>query len=132
MERLQLLIFSQDSSLVGLVRAALRDLGVAGCYFDTDSTRALEVREAAILMESSDCNDLTFAREILARIRRDPRTGKTPVIAMLNDAKDMRAIQDSGAETSLSASRSLRQRSRPIWTRRRCQQRDIGATSAMP
>jgi len=42
-ERLQLLIFSQDSSLVGLVCAALQDLGVAGCYFDTDPSRALEI-----------------------------------------------------------------------------------------
>jgi CheY-like chemotaxis protein len=98
MERLQLLIFSQDSSLVGLVRAALQDLGVAGCYFDTDSTRALEVLKSrhfdGIIL---DCNDLARAQEILARIRRGPSNRQTPVIAIVNDATDMRVVQSSGA-----------------------------------
>jgi len=102
MERLQLLIFSQHSSLVELVRAALQDLGVAGCYFDTDSTRALEVLRSrhfdGIIL---DCNDLACAHEILARIRSGPSNRQTPVIAIVNDAKDMRAIQDSGANFTI-------------------------------
>ena len=79
-----------------------RDLGVAGCYFDTDSTRALEVLRSrhfdGIIL---DCNDLTCAQEILARIRRGPSNRQTPVIAIVNDAKDMRAIQDSGANFAI-------------------------------
>jgi CheY-like chemotaxis protein len=98
MERLQLLIFSQDSSVVGLVRAVLQDLSVAGCYFDTDSTRALEVLRSrhfdGIIL---DCYDLDCAQEILTRIRRGPSNRQTPVIAIVNDAKDIRAIQSSGA-----------------------------------
>jgi len=98
MERLQLLIFSQDSNLVGLVRAALQDLGVAGSYFDTDSTRALDVLRSrhfdGIIL---DCTDLACAQEILTRIRRGPSNRQTPVIAIVNDVTDMRAIQSSGA-----------------------------------
>ena len=98
MERLQLLILSQDSNLVGLVRAALQDLSVAGCYFDTDSTRALEVLRSrhfdGIIL---DCNDLACAQEILTRIRRGSSNRQTPVIAIVNGATDRRAIQDSGA-----------------------------------
>jgi len=73
MERLQLLIFSRDSSLVGLVRSALQDLGVVGGYFDTDSTRVFEVLRSrhfdGIIL---DCNELACALEILTRIRRTP------------------------------------------------------------
>jgi len=98
MERLQLSIFSQDSGLVGLVRAALQDLGVAGSYFDIDSARALEVLRSrhfdGIVL---DCNDLAYAQQILAGIRRGPSNRQTPVIAIVNDATDMRAIQSSGA-----------------------------------
>ena len=98
MDRLQLLIFSQDSSLVGLIRAALQDLGVAGCYFDTDCARTLEVLRSrhfdGIIL---DCNDLTSAQEILTRIRRGPSNRQTPVIAIVNAATDMQAIHDSGA-----------------------------------
>ena len=98
MERLQLLIFSQDSSLLGLVRPALQDLGVAGSYFDTDSTRRLEVLRSrhfdGIIL---DCTDLARAQEILTGIRRGPSNRQTPVIAIVNDATDMRAIQSSGA-----------------------------------
>ena len=98
MERLQLLIFSQDYSLVGLVRAALQDLGVAGGYFDTDSSRTLEALRSrhfdGIIL---DCNDLACAQEVLTRIRRGPSNRQTPVIAIVNDATDMRAIQSCGA-----------------------------------
>jgi len=98
MEHFQLLIFSRDSSLVGLVRAALQDLGVAGSYFDTDSARVLEVLRSrhfdGIIL---DCSDLARAQEILTRIRRGPSNRQTPVIAIVNDATDMRAIQASGA-----------------------------------
>ena len=94
MERLQLLIFSQDSSLVGLVRAALQDLGIAGCHCDNESTRALEVLRIrhfdGIIL---DCNDLACAQEILTRIRRGSSNWQTPVIAVLNDATDMRRMQ---------------------------------------
>jgi CheY-like chemotaxis protein len=98
MERLQSWILSQDSSLVGFVRAALQNLGVAGCYFDTDSTRALEVLRSrhfdGIIL---DCTDLACAQEILTGIRRGPSNRQTPVIAIVNDAMDMRAIQSYGA-----------------------------------
>lgn len=98
MERLQLLVLSQDLSLVGLVRAALLDLSVAGCSFATDSTQALEVLRSrhfdGIIL---DCNDLGYAQEILTRIRRGPSNRQTPVLAIINGATDMRAIQDSGA-----------------------------------
>ncbi len=97
MERLQLLIFSQDSSLVALVRAALQDLGVAGCYFDADSARALEVLRRrhfdGIIL---DCNDLACAQEILTRILRGPSNRQTPVIAIVNGATDGPAIHSSG------------------------------------
>ncbi len=81
MDRLQLLILSQDPSLVGLVRAALQDLGVVGCYFGTDSTRDLEVLGSrhfdGIIL---DCDDLACAQEILTRIRRGPSNRQSPVI----------------------------------------------------
>jgi len=97
-ERLQLLIFSQDSSLVGFVRAALQDLGVAGAHFDTDSARTLEILRSrhfdGIIL---DCNDLACAREILTRIRGGPSNRQTPVTAIVNDATDLRGIQSSGA-----------------------------------
>jgi CheY-like chemotaxis protein len=102
MERLQLLISSQDSGLVGLVRAALQDLGVAGSYFDTDSARALEVLRSrhfdGIVL---DCNDLACAQQILATIRRGPSNRQTPVIAIVNHVTDMRAIQSAGANFNL-------------------------------
>lgn len=98
MERFQLLILSQDSGLVGLVRAALQDLGVAGSYFDTDYARSLEVLRSrhfdGIVL---DCNEPTCAQEILTRIRRGPSNRQTPVIAIVNVATDMRAIQAAGA-----------------------------------
>jgi DNA-binding response OmpR family regulator len=99
MERLQLLILSQDSGLVGLVRAALQDVGVAGSYFDIDSGRAFEVLRSrhfdGIVL---DCNDLVYAQQTLAGIRRGPSNRQTPVIAIVNDATDMRAIQGFGAD----------------------------------
>jgi len=98
MERFQLLMFSRDSSLVGLVRAALQDLGVAGCYFDTDSARVLEALRSrhfdGIIL---DCSDVARAQEITKRLRRGPSNRPTPVIAIVNDATDMQAIQSSGA-----------------------------------
>ena len=98
MDRLQLLILSQDTSLVGLVRAALQDLPVAGCYSGTDSTRVFELLGSrhfdGIIL---DCNDLACAQEILMRIRRGPSNQQTPVIAIVKAATDMRPIQDSGA-----------------------------------
>jgi CheY-like chemotaxis protein len=98
MERLLLLILSQDSDLIGLVRATLQDLGVAGTYFDTDSARTLEVLRSrhfdGIIL---DCNDMACAQQILTRIRRGPSNRQTPVIAIVNDATDMRAIQTAGA-----------------------------------
>jgi hypothetical protein len=73
MERLQLLIFSQDSILVGLVRAALQDLGVAGCYFETDPTRVLEaLRSRHFDGVILDCNDLACAQEILTYFNNHP------------------------------------------------------------
>ena len=98
MKRLQLLILSRDPSLVGLVRPALQDLSVVGCYVSTDSTRALEVLGSrhfdGIIL---DCNDLACAQGILTRIRRGPSNRQTPVIAIVNGATDTRAILDSGA-----------------------------------
>jgi CheY-like chemotaxis protein len=98
MEHFQLLMFSRDSSLVGLVRAALQDLGVAGCYFDTDSSRVLEALRSrhfdGIIL---DCSDAARAQEITARIRRGQSNRQTPVIAIVNDSNDMRAIQSAGA-----------------------------------
>jgi CheY-like chemotaxis protein len=102
MERLQLLIFSQHSGLVGLVRAALQDLGVAGSYFDTDTARAFEVLRSrhfdGIVL---DCSDLACAQQILTRIRRGSSNRQTPVIAIVNDATDMGAIQSAGANFNL-------------------------------
>ena len=77
MDRLQLLILSQDSRLVALVREVLQDLSVAGSYFGT-ATRALEVIgtrhfDGIIL----DCDDLASAQEILRRIRRGPSNPHT-------------------------------------------------------
>jgi len=102
LERLQLFIFSQDSGLVGLFRACLQELGVAGCYFATDSPRALEVLrnrhfDGIIL----DCTDLACAQEILTRIRQEHSNRQTPVIAIVNGATEMCAIQDSGANFSV-------------------------------
>jgi len=98
MERLQLLILSQDSRLVGLVRAALQDLGVVGCYFDTDSTRALEVlRDRHFDGIILDCNDLACSEVLSTRIRRGPSNRQTPVIAIVNDATDIGGTQSSGA-----------------------------------
>jgi DNA-binding response OmpR family regulator len=98
MECHRLLIFSQDSSLTGVVRVALQDLGVAGSYFDTDSTRALEALRSrhfdGIIV---DCNDMACAKQILTRIRRGTSNRQTPVIAIVNDATDMRAMQTAGA-----------------------------------
>jgi len=114
MDRLQLLILSEDPNLAGLVRAALQDLRVAGCYFGAESTRILEIlgsRHFDVII--LDCNDLACAQEILKRIRGGASNRQTPVIAIVNRTEDMRAIQ-TPAPTSSSASQSLWQRSRPI------------------
>jgi len=102
MDPLQLLILSQDSRLVALVRAVLKDLGVVGSYFGTDSTRALEVLgtrhfDGIIL----DCHDLASAHEILRGIRRGPSNRQTPVVAVTNATTDMLAIQNSDANFSI-------------------------------
>jgi hypothetical protein len=98
MDRLQLLILSQDPSLVGLVRAVLQDLPVAGSYFRTDSIEVLEVLRSrhfdGIIL---DCDDMTCAHDILTRIRRGPSNRQSPVIAIVKATRDMRAIQNSGA-----------------------------------
>ena len=97
MERLQLLILSQDPSLVGLVRATLQGLDAAGCYIGTNSAPALELLRSrhfdGIIL---DCNDLACAQEILTRIRRGPSNRQAPVVAVGHSATDMRTIQDSG------------------------------------
>jgi len=102
MERLQLLICSQDSSLVRLIRAVLQDLGVPGCYFDTDSSLALQVLRSrhfdGIIL---DCDDLACAREILTRIRKSPSNRQTPVITIVANPTDLLAIQSSGANFNI-------------------------------
>lgn len=102
MDRLQLLILSQDSRLVALVRGVLQELGVAGCYFGIDSTWAREVLrnrhfDGIIL----DCDDLPCAEEILTRIRRGPSNRLTPVIAIADRTTDLLTIQNSDAIFSL-------------------------------
>ena len=97
MERLQLLILSQDPSLAGLVRGALQGIDVTRCDIVADSTRALEVLRShhfdGIIL---DCNDLARAQEILTRIRRGPSNRQAPVIAVAYSATDMQTIQNSG------------------------------------
>lgn len=108
MDPLQLLVLSQDSSLLALVRVVLQELGLAGCYLGTDSARTLEVLGSrhfdGIIL---DCDDLAYAQEILTTIRRGPSNRQTPVIAVVNGSTDMRAIHNSGANFNVCRPVSL-------------------------
>lgn len=97
MDRLQVLILGQDPNLVRIVRAALEDLGIAGCHSCTDSAPTIEVLarqhfDGIIL----DCDDLARTWAILAKIRKGPSNRQSPVTALLNSPADLRAIQNRG------------------------------------
>jgi len=102
LDRLQILILSQDSNLVQAVRAALQDLGIVGYHFRSDSVRALELLERrhfdGIIL---DCDDLACAQEVLTKIRTGPSNRLSPVIAILNGMTELRAIQNCGANSNV-------------------------------
>jgi CheY-like chemotaxis protein len=96
MDRLEVLMFGQDPSLFRIVRSALEDLGIVGCHSCTDSAQAIEVLarrhfDGIIL----DCDDLAQAQAVLTKIRNGPSNRQSPVIAILNGATDLPAIQNS-------------------------------------
>jgi len=98
MDRLQVLILGQDPNLVRIVRAALEDLGIAGCHSRADLPQATEVLarqhfDGIIL----DCDDLARAQTILTTIREGPSNRQSPVVALLNGPADLRAIQNCGS-----------------------------------
>jgi len=92
------MIFGQDPNLVRIVRAALHELGIAGCHSRTDSAQAIGALDRqhfdGIIL---DCDDLACAQAILAKIRRGPSNRQSPVIALLNSPVDLRAVQNCGA-----------------------------------
>ena len=97
MDRLQVMIFGQDPNLIRIVRAALKDLGIAGSHSRTDSAQAIEALDRqhfdGIIL---DCDDLPCAQKILTKIRRGPSNRQSPVVALLNGPEDLRAIQNYG------------------------------------
>jgi len=98
MDRLQVLVFGQDPNLVRIVRAALQDLGIAGCHSRTDSAQAIEVMARqhfdGIII---DCDDRACAQDVLSKIRKESSNRQSPVIAIFKGPADLRAIQNYGA-----------------------------------
>jgi len=101
-DRLQVLILGRDPDQFRIVRAALEDLGVAGCPSRTDSAQAIEALDHqhfdGIIL---DCDDLPCAQKILSKIRKGPSNRQSPVIAILNGPADLRAIRNCGANFSV-------------------------------
>jgi len=98
MDRSELLILSQDPTLVGLIRTVQQDLGLAGCYLPINPPRAFEVLGSrhfdGIIL---DCDDVASAKQILAKIREGPSNRQSPIVAVLNGTAEMRAFQKEGA-----------------------------------
>jgi CheY-like chemotaxis protein len=98
MERIQLLILSQDSELLALLRAILQDVAAESCHLPVDPARAFESLASrhfdGIIL---DCDDVASAKQILARIREGPSNRQSPVVAVLSGTAEMRAFRKGGA-----------------------------------
>lgn len=101
-ERFQVLVLSQDPSVVGVVRASLQDLGLTVSHCSPDSTDTSDILASrhfdGIIL---DYHDLEQSRRLLTKIRTGGSNLQSPVIVIVNNVKESLALQKSGVDLTI-------------------------------